>query len=402
MSPPTLEQRLAHLARVVGETAPFWRPAPFYHAHLPWEPDAPDLAAALRGLTDDEVEAFAADDVALRAWLATWLPSFAGLEPLLNFSRHDAPLPRSARHHAPDRDVPGRKWSQIERFAAAVLAEDGPAFEHIVDWCGGKSHLGRLLAMHSGRPVTLFERDAALCVQAQALARRERVVLEAVQGDVLAGHTVLPQRSQVVALHACGDLHLQLIDLVGEQPVEELALSPCCYHRTRHATWQWRSAAGRASGLVLGREDLRIAVLESVTSAPRERAQARARQQGLLSLLAWSVEAGRPLDSVAGCAWRRGDSIDDNLQHLARAAGLPVPSIADCARLREAAATRAREVRAFELLRHAIRRPLEALLVIDMALGLQAQGYDVSLATFCQRTITPRNFLLTAQLARRA
>jgi len=397
MSPPTLEQRLAILARIVGETAPFWQPAPFYHARLPWEPGYPALAAALRALTDDEVEAFAGDDIALRSWLATWLPSFAGLEPVLTLPLRDTPLPRAAGHHAPDRDVPGRKWAQIEPFAAAVLAEDGPAFERIVDWCGGKSHLGRLLAMHSGRPVTLYERDAALCAQAEVLARRDRVRLQAVQVDVLAEGTMLPANSQVVALHACGDLHLQLIDIVGEQRVEELALSPCCYHRTRQATWQWRSSAGRESGLVLGREDLRIAVLESVTSAPRERAQARARQQGLLALLAWSGEVGQPLDSVAGCEWRRGDRVEDNLCRLAQASGLPVPQAADCARLWERAAARAREVRALELLRHAIRRPLEALLVIDMALGLEAQGYDVSLATFCQRAITPRNFLLTAR-----
>lgn len=397
MLTPSLEQRLAQLARVIGETAPLWRPAPFYHPRLPWETDHPELAAALRALTDEAVEAYADDDAALRSWLASFLPAFGNLEPLLAFPLHDAPLPAPADRHAPSRDVPGRKWAQIERFAAAVLAQGPLQVERIVDWCGGKSHLGRLLAMHSGRPVVLYERDAALCAQADALARRDRVALEAVQGDVLALADTLPADSQVVALHACGDLHLHLLDLAGAAPVEHLALSPCCYHRTRHAAWHWRSPAGRASGLVLGREDLRLAVLESVTSAPRERVQARARQQGLLALLGWAQASGQPLASVAGLDWRRDEDVPANLRRLAQAAHLPLPDADEAMHLWTMAAGRAREVRAFELLRHAIRRPLEALLVIDMALGLEAQGYAVSLTAFCPRALTPRNLLLMAR-----
>ncbi|HDP90433.1 MAG TPA: methyltransferase, partial [Thioalkalivibrio sp.] len=342
MPPPDLEQRLAILAHRVGETAPLWRPAPFYHPSLPWEPDYPELAAALRGLSDDAVEALAADDGALRAWLATWLPGLTDVEPALRFPAFDEALPAPADRHDPSRDVPGRKWAQIERFAAAVLAEGLPETERIVDWCGGKSHLGRLLAMHSGRPVTLYERDAALCAQAQALARRDRVNLLAVEGDVLVAADPLPSASQVVALHACGDLHLHLLDLVSRRGVEGLALSPCCYHRTRHATWHWRSRAGRACGLVLQRDDLRIAVLESVTAAPRERAQARLKQQGLLALLRWVEEAGQSLVSVAGLEWRRGEGAEENLRRLAQQLHLPSPDAAACERLWTAAAARAR------------------------------------------------------------
>jgi hypothetical protein len=40
-------------------------------------------------------------------------------------------------------EIPGRKQQQIEAFAAAAR----PAAMPVLDWCGGKGHLGRLLAL---------------------------------------------------------------------------------------------------------------------------------------------------------------------------------------------------------------------------------------------------------------
>ena len=51
-----------------------------------------------------------------------------------------------------------------------------------------------------------------------------------------------------------------------------------------------------------------------------------------------------------------------------------------------------------ELVRHLFRRPLECWLLLDRALYLREFGYQVALARFCPRAVTPRNVLLTAQL----
>lgn len=55
------------------------------------------------------------------------------------------------------------------------------------------------------------------------------------------------------------------------------------------------------------------------------------------------------------------------------------------------------EVRAFELIRAAVRRPLEVWLVLDMALGLADEGLAVEVGEFCGRELTPRNLLIRAR-----
>ena len=49
------------------------------------------------------------------------------------------------------------------------------------------------------------------------------------------------------------------------------------------------------------------------------------------------------------------------------------------------------------LVRLAFRRPLEAWLVLRLAVSLQAQGFAVTLRRFCAETVTPRNLLLSAR-----
>ena len=50
-----------------------------------------------------------------------------------------------------------------------------------------------------------------------------------------------------------------------------------------------------------------------------------------------------------------------------------------------------------ELLRSLFRRPLELWLVLDRALYLQEQGFQVTLGTFCAAQLSPRNLLLLAE-----
>ena len=49
-----------------------------------------------------------------------------------------------------------------------------------------------------------------------------------------------------------------------------------------------------------------------------------------------------------------------------------------------------------ELVRHVFRRAIEVWLVLDRALYLQQQGYHVSVTTFCEKQLTPRNILILA------
>ena len=47
-----------------------------------------------------------------------------------------------------------------------------------------------------------------------------------------------------------------------------------------------------------------------------------------------------------------------------------------------------------ELVRHLFQRPLELWLLLDRALFLTEKGYRVTMGTFCEKRLTPRNVLI--------
>ena len=77
--------------------------------------------------------------------------------------------------------------------------------------------------------------------------------------------------------------------------------------------------------------------------------------------------------------------------------GLAMPAGLDGERWMVAGAERAAQVRRRNLLRLAFGRVLELRIVLDRALWLAEQGFAVSLTTFCERALTPRNLLLSAR-----
>ena len=49
-----------------------------------------------------------------------------------------------------------------------------------------------------------------------------------------------------VALHACGDLHVRLMQLASAAGCKQLAIAPCCYNRIRLAEYSPMSSAAQA------------------------------------------------------------------------------------------------------------------------------------------------------------
>ncbi|MEW6764781.1 MAG: methyltransferase [Pseudomonadota bacterium] len=396
---------MARLAAWLEQTSMLWRPAPFHHVVQPWATTHPALHAAIAGLDPAEVDRLHADEQALRAWLAPFIPGISELVQWMACERFN-PSTASRRSskvacHAPNRDVPGRKWAQIEAFAHLALAESDNANE-VLDWCAGKSHLGRLIGLHSGLRVRALERDPALCAEAERLAARDRVALAAEACDVLSigdndrHRKVLTPGTLACALHACGDLHLALLDQVAGQAPSGLLVAPCCYHRTTHEYYLPRSSMGRACGLKLSREDLRLAVLETCTAGHAQRESDKRRKTRLLALRYWGGQNGlivadyAPLKDIG-----RHDDVTAMIRSCERL-GWPAPDAGELEAAISTGRTRAAEVRAFELIRAAMRRPLESWLVLDMALGLEESGFAVEVGEFCDKTLTPRNLMIRA------
>lgn len=394
---PSLLDRFQALDRFLSEHQALWRPRPFVYRTLPWENDYPELAAWLRARSLDDAEAAHNQPTALTApepfpQLATIACELSQIDELPATDWHPA-------DHRQSVDVPGRKSLQIQAFGARLQFRYKP--RHWLDWCAGKGHLGRHLA-RDGAALTCLEWDETLVDAGAQLSQRLGITASHRCQDVLAADAVdqLHATHTPVALHACGDLHVRLIQLAIAKQCRQLAIAPCCYNRTADERYAPLSQAARASSLELSRDDLGLPLSETVTAGARER---RNRDQSMAWRLAFDVLQRRlrqqddylPTPSLPS-AWLKKD-FANYCRDLAALKQLPEPGNEDWATLERSGWQRLAEVRNLELVRSLFRRPLELWLLLDRALLLEEQGYRVRLGTFCPRELTPRNLLLLAE-----
>ncbi|GIZ12470.1 methyltransferase [Pseudomonas sp. NCCP-436] len=374
-----------------------WRPRPFQHLSLPWEAEFPELANWLRSRTLEQAKESDA-----------CLANLAAPEPFPELARQAfhlaalGELPCSSALTHPDSfsvDVPGRKLAQIQAFASHLPFARQP--RHWVDWCSGKGHLGRWLTQAQQR-LTCLEYDPALVESGNQLSLRLGVDAEHLQQDVLAADSDrhLDATRTPVALHACGDLHVRLLQLASSRGCTQLAVAPCCYNRIASTHYQPLSAAAQASQLLLSRDDLALPLCETVTAGARVR---RLRDRSMAWRLAFdllqrqlrNIDQYLPTPSLPGHWFDK--PFPQFCEDLANLRNLPSPGSQDWQDLEARGWQRLAEVRNLELLRNLFRRPLELWLLLDRALYLMEQGYSVRLGSFCDYRLSPRNLLLLAE-----
>ncbi len=394
-----LVDRFAALDRLLTRYRPFWQCQPFHWRDNCWRESTPTLATFLDTLDGEELLALEADSAPLRPLLEPWFPELGELVSLCQLAQNLTTLPS-----VPDglgNYIPGRKWQQLRHFAAAMPGVRGP----VLEWCAGKGHLGRLLGYQSGQPVVSLEWQAELCDAGQRLATRAKVPMTFVHGDAFsdaAGELVHPEQ-HAVALHACGELHMRLLQVASQRQSRTVTISPCCYHLIHASRYQPMSQAARASALQLTTQDLRMTVQETVTAGGRER---RLRTIELTWRLGFDllqrqlrgVDEYLPLPNLQK-SWLSGSFVEF-VRWALEVKGLSLPpemTQAQVAGFEQAGAARLPVVARMELVRHLFRRPLELWLVLDRALFLQEQGYRVELSEFCPRHLTPRNILIHAE-----
>ena len=385
-------ERFLELQSVLKGHQALWRPAPFHVRRPDWCDDWPAMAQAVCGLDAFMLDRLSEDPAACRAWLAPWLPVADVLGPLCDVPHLvSRALPPCDAHF--DWSIPGRKRGQIDAFAAHGPLARAP----LLEWCAGKGHLGRRLALANQVPVRSLEIDPALCEAAARLAARAGVEQTVLCADALDGAAHAHARGHaVLALHACGELHRALVRTAANDGAHSYRIAPCCYDRGAGDGYRPLS---RDASLPLDAGALRLAVTETVT-APRHVRQRLARDQawklGFIALRdALEGEAIRPFPPVPS-RWLSGD-FAGYCQALAQREGVRLPGVVDWAQWLAAGERRRAEVRRFELVRHAFRRALEMWLVMDLALGLEEAGFEVQVGTFCARSLTPRNLLVLAQ-----
>lgn len=384
-------ERRRRLDTLLAAFAHLWRPQPFRQARPAWCEDFPALTAELLALPEAEAEHLASDGAAALARLCRHLPVVAELAELVDIPVADRPpAAPPGRHWA--WEIPGRKRSQIEAFAGAARASGRP----VLDWCGGKGHLGRLLALEWQVEATSLEIDPLLCADGRKLAGRARADQKFVVADALATGELPRAGQHLVALHACGDLHRRAVRHGAERGVAALDLAPCCYYRGVAA--DYAPLAGGAT-LRLARDDLRLAVTETVTASPRlarQRDRAMAWKLGFDALRREVEGSGYRPFKPPPAPWLRADFAGFCRAMMARE-GLPLPPSFAPEEFERRGWQRQREVLRLSVVRHAFRRGLEVWLVADLAAHLEAAGYAVGLTTFCRRELTPRNLMLSAR-----
>lgn len=405
-------ERFRALDELLTAQQKLWQPAPFCQSSLPWSEHYPDLQQALMALTEAEVEELEQDERALLAFLTPHIPVLQALPELLD-------LPVNAHHLQFNPhwciDISGRKLQQIAAFAGALSGalskkngEQSKSLHsvHLVDWCAGKSHLGRLLSAYSGASFIAIERDQKLCQQGIVAADKLRLSAQFICADVLASAQIyasaLSPETHALALHACGDLHTTLMHLSVQQSVRHLSIAPCCYHKQRAPLYTPLSILADRTALRLDRALLHLAVEETVTSSAKVCAQRDQMALWRLAFDEWQrqhtgVDAYMPTPSLPYSVLSQG--LPAFILKLAVASGLTYTTVPDYDLLLKRAALRQRVVRRAQLVRHGFRRALELWLVLDRVLYLQENGYRIRLSVFCQRALTPRNLLIDATLA---
>jgi hypothetical protein len=437
-------QRFEQLSQLLLALKPLWQLVAFECKDLPWQQAYPQLANAVNGLEDDEIDAIDADPkrlfecllpslkadlaqsgqdeiVSLLALLDIDLPQTASLRSSLetNADTHSGTYPGT--HSGTNTDInadtitdmdcelshfsahiKGRKWQQITGFTQACFAS-APKGLPVLEWCAGKGHLGRLVAKTQDINVTSLEWQQRLCEQGQHFADKWQLPQQFICADAFKEidpkYSPIKAQQHAIALHACGDLHVRLLQLARQANTQGISISPCCYHLIQAENYQPLSElakvlASQGKGLNLTRHHLQLPLQHSVIA--NQKKQLRRHQEVLWRLSFDSLQRGvsgndsyLPIPSLkqsqlsgtfaAFCHWAAAQK------------GLALPEGLNLDKYIEQGLQRRKLTLRLDLVSHLFRQALETWLLLDRACFLQEGGYQVSVSKFCSNSITPRN-----------
>ena len=392
-----LQHHFEQLSQVLSCHQALWQFAPFEYAKVPWAEQYPDLAASLADLSEHHICQMLNDSASGEQWISTFIPELANAQTPTWLT--SAANPRAELPFWLANGIKGRKLAQITAFCAQLA----PSVDHWIEWCSGKGHLGRA-ALFAGdvSAITSIEWQASLCDSGKVLAAQHQCPQTFVHADVLnedVSAYVTPECG-VMALHACGQLHMELLALARRQRASCVLVCPCCYHLIQGDDYQGMSQAALHSGLRLSKLDLKLPLQQMVTTGARGQ---RLRETELLWRISFShyaqlVGAKAGYTSVPNFSKGILSQTYQDFCHWA-SQEKSIPWQPDkCGHSLKLGQTHLKEIAKMELVRQRFRRPLEYWLLLDRALYLEEAGYQVDIMHFCDFAITPRNLLIKAQL----
>jgi Methyltransferase domain len=392
-----LENRFCELTKWIEKHRDLWVTRPFVDLPVAWEQKHPAMAAQLRALTSEELEEFESRPQDLRGIAEPYETLAATARRLSRWDEFET-VTRSKQ--GPQR-VPDRKWNQIEHFINIIQSHNTSGVQTWVDWCSGKGHLGRELSLRTDKTVVGLENVLALCEAGEKETHEAGANIKFACTDVLTDDLSpwLKMDTGVVALHACGSLNTRLVRQVTEQKCPFAAIAPCCYQKIEGDFYSPISRLGKQNNLKLHRYHLRLVALdENVAGQARKdkRRKEQAWRQGfdLLQREGSGVEKYLPAGAVPA-AWLNQD-FEYFVRMLAKRKDVQLPKIWDPEAAEKSGWDRLKIVRSLALVRGLFRRLLECWLILDRALFLAENNYNVEIGTFCHSSLTPRNLMIIA------
>ena len=423
MSALDYQQSFQSLDSLLEALKPLWQLVAFECDHLPWQQAFPCLAQTVWQLDDDEIDAIDADQHKL---VHALLPSL-----ISDIKQSDNPkadelierlsllvitLPTSLRTAEPTAQqqadlahfsahIKGRKWQQITAFAEQINPQYQTTLTPlpILEWCAGKGHLGRLVAKQQQVQVTSLEWQANLCEQGQAFAKQWQLPQRFMCADAFAplnpNESIFYPQQHAIALHACGDLHVRLLNLATKANTQAISISPCCYHLIQDSHYQPLSIQAKASQIKLSRHDLQLPLQQSVIASPKQQAlrlQEVSWRLGFdcLQRQIRGINAYLPVPTIKQS--QLSGSFTDFCLWAAHYKQLALPNDIDFDAFLQRGIARQRLTKRIDLVAHLFRRALEMWLLLDRVCFLQQHGYHVSLSEFCASSVTPRNAFIQA------
>jgi hypothetical protein len=410
-SKQAIQLRLAQLDALLHKYETIWKDEPFQHLSLRWQDSYSKLYFSLINLSDDQLHHLSQTPSALirlideQLELGGQLIELSSCPSLSKTKQINNKLPSSYIN-----GIPGRKLNQIIAFSEHLSGSDKTNTskerynqvslytKSFTDWCCGKGHLARVMHYQHKAPVIGLEYSPKLCVKGNNLSKKLAVDVTIIEQDVLQPlNTPELFQNHQTALHACGDLHRQMIIKSASNKAPTISFSPCCYHLTDD--YEYQMISNFQSALSINKEQLKLAVQETVTAPQRDQKQRRILKLwrvafDLIQREATGHDQYQHCPSLPLSAVNLGfpSLVEKFSEHLQIKLSTDIP-LDDYLHRAE---KRLNQIERLELARQGFRRALELWLVYDRSLFLAEQGYHVTIGTFCSRDITPRNIMIQA------
>ncbi|MGB2080146.1 MAG: methyltransferase, partial [Vibrio sp.] len=238
----------------------------------------------------------------------------------------------------------------------------------------------------------------------QSFADKHQLDMTFIQADALSQNVsqYIHREQHAVALHACGDLHVRLIEIAAKQKIQALTISPCCYHLTQDDIYQPLSKEARQGQLTLSKQELRIPLQKTVTGGARVRRHRQLEMSYRLALAKLiqhltGEKAYVPIPSIQKSKLADGFQAFCEWAIAQKNLNLDLSLVEDFDAWQALGETMFWQMEALGLVQGLYKRAIETWLLLDKALFLQSEGYDVTLGQFCSQEVTPRNLYLQAK-----